>query len=199
MKIRYKNGISKGKNDKLCEGFEELQKYHTTTHKRSFQFLKKWIKDRSIIYKDHILPTKEHIEYINKINYPVVILLRDPFDTFDNYKRLLDDYRTDKLSKAEINELHLDVLHNIDMVKFTSDIIDYRNFWIEAKIKKALYIDYNELVMCPYHTCKKIVQHFGFNMPKVKKFALLKAKGNHGYNTYTGVGFERAKKQWSNK
>ena len=196
LKIKYKNGISKGKNDFLCNGFEELQKYHTTTHKRSFGFLKALIESRIIIYKDHILPTKEHIEYIKKINFPVVILLRTPEETMDNYKRLLQDYKKNKLNENDIKELKLIILDKIDFNKLKNDIENFKKGWEKANIKNALYINFIELVMCPFHTCKKIVEHYGYKMPRFKKFELIKAKGNHGYNTFTGVGYERAKKEW---
>lgn len=198
LKLKYKNGISRTTKDKLCEGFEELQKYHSTTHQRSFKFLKDWITCKTIIYKDHILPTKNHIAYINKINYPIVILIRNPEDSLNNYKRLLENYHNGKLSKAEIKELQLERLDKIDMNKLYLDILKFHHDWITAKVRCALYVDFDTLIMSSFHTCKKIVEHYRFRMPKLKTFALLKAKGNHGYNTYTGVGVERIKKNICN-
>lgn len=151
-----------------------------------------------VIYKDHILPTKEQIKWIKKIDKPVVILLRKVEDTIDNYERLLEVYREGRLDKKIAKELKVDKLNEIDLKAFYKDIEDFHNLWKNADIKKTLYVDYNELVMCPYRICSSIVRYYGFKMPKIRNFQLMKAKGNHGYNTYTGVGFERAKKEWQN-
>ena len=194
LKIKYRNGMGKYKGWQLCKEFEELQKYHDTTIKRSYKFLKGWIERKDIIYKEHILPTNDHINYIRKINKPIVIILRNPKNTMDNYKRLLNA----KLSNKDKKELQIERLKKIDMKLFENDIKEFRKRWENAKLKKALLIYYNELVMCPYRICKTIVNHFGFKMPRMKKFALLKAKGNHGYNTYTGIGKKRAIKDWNN-
>ena len=197
MNVKAKNGISNA-NNPLCEGFETLQQYHTTTHKRSYKFFVDIMTTLKIIYKDHILPTKEQIEWINKINRPVVILLRKPEDTIDNYKRLINDYKEGKLNAKTAKELKLELLCNIDFEAFCKDIEVYNQGWKDANIKKALYVDYNELVLCPYRICSGILRHYGFKMPRIKNFQLMKAKGNHGYNTFTGVGYERAKKEWQN-
>jgi len=196
-KTKSVNGLGKSNRQwEYCEGFSEIQKYHDTTIKRSYDFLNSWISTKRKIYKDHILPTKDHIKKIKKIDKNIVILLRNPDNTLDNYKRLLYSYNSGELSKAEINELRPDRLATCDIRQFKSDIALFKAGWEDAKIGKALYIDFDELVMCPYRICKQIVEHFGFSMPKIKNFALEKAKGNHGYNTYTGVGYDRAKKNW---
>jgi len=187
LKLKYRNGLGKTENNELCEGFEEIQKYHGTTVKRSFKFLKNWIEKRDIIYKEHILPTDEHINYIKKINKPIIIMLRNPEHSIDNYKRLLKD----KLSEKNEAELKRDVLKTINMDLLEKDIKEFNRKWKEVNLKCALYIDFDYLIMNPWHACKRIVEHFGFKMPKLKKFALLKAKGNHGYNTYTGIGLQR--------
>lgn len=151
------------------------------------------------IYKDHVLPTKEHIEWINKINRPVVILLRNVEDTIDNYMRLIKAYRENKLNDKTAKELQVKLLDSLNFEKFCQDLWDYKAGWEKADIKKALYVDYNELVLCPYRITQKILKHYGFKMPKMKNFQLMKAKGNHGYSTYTGVGFERAKREFEEK
>jgi hypothetical protein len=188
-RIQYKNGQSRGKKDVMCEGFEELQKYHTTTHRRTKKYLISWAKRKDKIYKEHILPTQEHIEALKGQRY--IILLRNPEHTIDNYVRLIKTYKDGKLSKHDINELKLELLTNIDFDKFSQDIIDFHNKWKEVE---ALHIDYDQLVMCPVNTLKKCMSYLG--LPIRGKIELLKAKGNHGYNTYTGVGYERAKKKW---
>jgi hypothetical protein len=195
MNQKARNGISNVKNP-YCKGFETLQKYHTTTHKRPYSFFEVMINSRTVLYKDHILPTEEQIKWIKKINKPVVILLRNVDDTIDNYKRLLKNYKSGKLDKKTEKELQVRLLYGLDFGKFCEDLYEFNKLWRYAELPKALYIDYNELVMCPYRICKKIIEHYGYKMPKVKNFQLVRAKGNHGYNTFTGVGYERAKKEY---
>jgi hypothetical protein len=190
--IKYKNGQSKGKTGILCDGFEELQKYHTTTHKRTKQFLIGWVDKKDKIYKDHILPTKKHIEYLK--NKKFILLLRNPDHTIDNYIRLIKDYKNNKLSEKDIKELHLDLLLNLDFDKFCQDIKNYNKLWKESGL--GLQIDYDELVMCPRRILLKCLKYLG--LPAYGKIELIRAKGNHGYNTFTGIGYERAKKEWQN-
>jgi hypothetical protein len=198
LKIKAINGISNAK-DPFCKGFSELQKYHTTTHQRDFKYFNDVINDRKKIYKDHILPVDNQIEWIEKINKPIVVLLRNVEDTIDNYKRLMASFRSGKLNKTTAKELQVSLLCSINFEKFCEDLYSYNTLWKQARIEKALYVDYNELVLCPYRLTKNIVNHFGFKMPVIKNFQLLKAKGNHGYSTYTGVGYKRALDEYKKK
>ena len=70
LNIKYQNGISRKKYLIDVKEFEEMQKYHGTTIRRSKEFLAKWISRKDIIYKEHLLPIKEHIQYIKEINKP---------------------------------------------------------------------------------------------------------------------------------
>jgi hypothetical protein len=189
-KLNFKNGQSKTVKDELCEGFDELQKYHTTTHKRSKEFLQTWCDRKDSIYKDHILPTKEHIDYLKDKKF--IMLLRNPFDTLDNYVRMVEKYRSNKMSKKESEELKLELFLKIDFDKFSNDIYEYNKKWKETKL--GLLIDYDELVMCPKNTLLKCIRYLGISIKD--EVVLLKSKGNHGYNTYTGVGYQRAKNKW---
>lgn len=195
VNVRFRNGMSKGKNDKDCEGFEELQKYHTTTHARSEKFLAEYGTDKNIIYKEHILPTKAHIAIIKKHKLRVVILLREPEHTIDNYRRLLDDYQNGKLNEHDIKELFVEKLSSLDFEKLSEDIRDYNKLWKEADIKTALYLDYKDIVLSPWHACRRVVTHFGYKIKFPKKVELIKARGNRGYNTFTGVGLQRLRNE----
>lgn len=189
--IKAVNGKSKSKNDELCIGFEELQKYHTTTHKRTEKLLTYYCQKKDLIYKDHILPTEEHLKYLNKKRF--IVLLRKPEDTIDNYKRIIENYKNNKLLAKDAKELKLELLINIDFDKFCDDIRLFNKIWSEYH--GGLHIDYDTLIMCPRNTLLKCMNYF--QLPIIGKIELVKAKGNHGYNTYTGIGEKRAKERWN--
>jgi hypothetical protein len=195
LNIKYQNGISRKKYDKtlFCEGFEEMQEFYGTTIKRDYKFLEKWINRQDVIYKEHLLPTKEHIEYIKQINKPVVILTRDSSDCIDNHIRTIELYKNGKLSKREQKGLVINKMIKLDLNKLKIDFDNFNNGWLNANLKNALYITFNELVLHPKRTIKRVLNHYGYKTLGLK-LELVKAKGNRGdYNTYTGVGLERLK------
>lgn len=190
--IKFKNGESRGRNYIACNGFEELQKYHTTTHARSADYLQKWAIRNDCILKDHILPTNEHIQAL--WGHKAIVLLRDPEHTIDNYVRMRDKYLSGHMPEKEAKELHLETFLKVDFDTFCEDIRTYHEGWRSAGI--GLIIDYDQLVMCPRNTLLKCLKYLGLSTRG--KIELIKARGNHGYNTYTGVGYKRAKESWKN-
>ena len=194
LNIKYQNGISRKKYDKslFCEGFEEMQEFYGTTIKRSYEFLDKWISRKDIIYKEHLLPTKDHIEYIKRINKPIVILTRDPGESIDNHIRTIELYKQGKLTKREQKGLLIHKMCKLSIGKLLRDFTYFNDGWLNSGVN-ALYITFNELVLNPKQTIKRVLNHYGFKTLG-KKLVLLKAKGNRGnYNTYTGVGIKRLK------
>lgn len=195
LHIRYQNGISRKHGyrlHELCPGFEEMQKYHGTTIKRSFAFLNNWISRRDIIYKEHLLPTKEHIEYIKTINKPVIILLRKSEDVIDNYLRSVKKFNDGLMNEREQKGLIIKKLITLDFDKLKEEYDEFNAIWKESKLKNALYISFGDLILRYNSTMRKIMRHFGIR--KYKIIPMLKAKGNRGdYNTYTGVGERRLK------
>ena len=198
LKISFKNGLGKQIGWEYCKGFQEIQKYHDTTIKRSLDFFKKWITTRKVLYKEHILPTKEHLEYIKKINCKITIVLRNPKDSLDNYKRMYDKYKNGNMERDEINELMPYRFDNIDFDKYLNDLIEFNKKWREFNYNKKLIITFEDLILDYNNTIKKILTFWGIRIPD-KIIPLIKSKGNHGYNTYTGVGEKRLLKQLQNK
>ena len=192
MKIRFQNGLGKHFGWEYCEGFYEIQKYHDTTIKRNKAFLKAWILKKDIILKEHILPTEHHKKLIKDINGKVLILLRHPNDSFDNYMRLVDSYKTGKLNPQVINELMPYRFDKIHWFNFLQDLIEFNKGWRDFDYEKKMIITYEDLILNYYPTMKKILKFWNKSIPK-KIIPLFRSKGNHGYNTYTGVGVKRLK------
>lgn len=194
MNVGFKNGIGKStnKNWRYCEGFPTIQRYHDTTIARSKSFLKDWMGNRKSILKDHILPTEKHMEFISDINFKIVIVLRNPEDSLDNYKRMYKRYKTGKMTQAEIKELMPQRFDWIDFDKYLFDLQQFNLRWKEFKYEKKLIITFEDLILNYKSTMIEIIKWWKFKVPKNIP-PLVKAKGNHGYNTFTGVGAKRLK------
>lgn len=192
FKIKFQNGLGKEFGWEYCENFTEIQKYHDTTIKRNYAFLKTWILKKDHMLKEHILPTKHHQDIIKKINGKILILLRRPEDSLDNYKRLYKSYKENKLSAETINELMPYRFVKINFKQLLSDLMIFHKEWIEFDYNKKLIITYKELVLDYYSTIKKIFKFWNYNIPK-NILPLFRSKGNHGYSTYTGIGVKRLK------
>jgi hypothetical protein len=188
--ISFQNGLGKKIGWEPCEGFSEIQKYHDTTIKRNYYFMETWIKDRQRILKEHILPTEHHKNLIKKIGGKVLILLRNPEDSFDNYMRLYKDYKEGKLHKAVINELMPYRFKKMHFFIFLQDLILFNKGWYEFDYDKKMIITFKDLILNYKKTIINI-HHFWKYPVRKKILPLFKSKGNHGYNTYTGVGRKR--------
>lgn len=170
LDITHKNGQSIMKGETKCEGYEELQKYHGTTVKRNYKYMEKYIKDKKIIYKEHILPTSHHLEIINKINSPVVVLLREPEETIESYKRVFSV---------------LPELKDINYNKLLDEVKEFYNVYKNINNDLYLIVTFRDIVFNFNQTIKKIIKHYGLNIPKnLKKFELAK-------RNYTGHGIRK--------
>jgi hypothetical protein len=201
LNIKYQNGISRKKYDKslFCNGFEEMQEYHGTTIKRSKEFLKLWIMRKDVIYKEHLLPTKDHIEYIKEIDKPIVILLRDVNHVIDNYQRSVEKYKSGKMGAREQKGLIIKKLCKLDYKKLKEEYKEFNGKWLSSDLgSRALYITFNDLILRYFETMRNILDHYGY--PNAKIIPLMKAKGNRGdYNTYTGIGEKRLKNRQADR
>lgn len=194
LDIKYQNGISRKKYFIDVPEYSEMQSYHGTTVRRSKEFLTKWISRKDIIYKEHLLPTKEHIDYIRKINKPVVILLRKVDHVIDNYLQSIEKFKSGKMDLREQKGLIIKKLIKIDYEKLKKEYFEFNKLWIESRLKNVLYVNFDDLILKYNRVMRMILDHYGY--PEAKIIPLMKAKGNRGdYNTYTGIGEKRLKRQ----
>jgi hypothetical protein len=164
--IGYQNGLNKRKDDMKCEGFAQTQKYHGTTVKRSADYLKFHIDNNKSLYKEHILPTKHHIDILKKQKGNFVILIRDPDEVMDAYRRIFEVIKLD-----------------IDMKMLYNECRDFYNSYTNYKNKNGLIIEYKNLVLDFEKVIEQIFEHYNLEIKK-RLNKLLK------YN-YTGVGVRR--------
>lgn len=192
FKVKYQNGLGKDIGWEYCKGFKEIQKYHDTTIKRNESFLRMWMVKRDIMLKEHILPTEEHKNIIKKVNAKILILLRNPEDSFDNYLRMINKYNKKEYNEKTIDEIVPFRFDKINLGGFLNDLKDFNEGWLNFDYDKKLIITYEDLILQYKDTINKIFKFWNFKLPK-KIIPLFKSKGNHGYNTYTGVGEKRLK------
>ena len=194
MGIKYCNGIGyRRKENKKSKEFKTLQSYHTSMLVVEKDVLKGWMKRKDWLIKDHILPLEDHIKTIKDSGEKVVILTRTPEHCLDNYKRMYLLYKSKQMSDKEVKELKPKLLSEVNWDGLLDDLKKFRDGWLKADISNAYYIDFDELVLCPKRTLLEMVKHYGRPLKKRIR-GLLKARGNWGYNTYTGVGEKRVKK-----
>jgi len=162
---RLKNcklGIPGKKIDLPCKGFSQIQKYHNNMVERSPLFLQQVISGRNIFFKEHLLPTKRHIEILNKIKGRVAILLRNPEDSLDSYRR-----------------------GNVkgDMGKLERDLKQFHQKWMWYASNKphVITIDYEDLILNYNKTMRRLLDFYRI---KGKIIPLKKLR-------FTGVGVKR--------
>jgi len=169
LKIAHKNGQNARPRDTRLNCYTELQKYHGTMVLREEWFLKKYIKDEKIIFKEHILPTKHHLGIILKISKPVVVLLRDAADCIESYRRVFSVL-------PEINVCY-DVMRQ-ELETFAEKYRDAAN-----KSKLFLLVNYNDLIDDFTKVLEKIIIHYGFSIPDgIEKIKL--AKKNYTWSRF---------------
>lgn len=161
-----------------CDDFTELQRFHNTMNPRSAKFLYRFCGGIRNVYKEHLLPTEEHLEILRNFKYPIVILLRKSKDVIDCYKRFDEIELKNKWGRKGI--LYLD--------KIKEDVELFYDRYMELKkedYKHLLFITYKDLVLEFTKTLKKIFKHYGYELPEnYKDIQLRKVK-------YTGVGIDR--------
>jgi hypothetical protein len=189
--VKAANGFGKKGKWELCEGFTELQKYHDTTIKRKKPFLNFWLSHKTALLKEHILPTEHHKKIIKESNKHVVILLRNPTTCYHNYVRMIDDFKQGRLPDKVIKELMPWRFFKIDQFQFYQDIKDFNAGWQGFDYDKKLIVTFEQLILKYKQTMRKILKHYGHGKKRITP--LLKAKGNHGYSTYTGNGERKLK------
>lgn len=191
-RLRFQNGISRNANyNKDCQGFSTIQKYHGTMSRRDEPFFNYWLNKRDVLYKEHILPTKEHVEILSRLVVPFVVLLRNPEHSFDNYVRLVASWKAGAISQKANSILHVENVAKLNMEGLRQDLIDFYQGWKSQNIWHALVIEYDDLILHYDETIRMVMDHLGI---KGKVIPLVRAMGNRDlYSTYTGVGERRLK------
>jgi len=167
-KLKLKLGISKNKNNVYCEGYPEIQKYHNNIVKRNESFIETTVKSQVTLFKEHLLPTPEHLEFLNKQKTNIVILLRYPEDSLDSYLRMFKKNGRKDFDKKQL-------------------LKDLRNFhdrymWWASNKRYAIVVYYRDLIKNYKSTMYRILKHFNI---KNKKLIPLKKLN------YTGIGEKR--------
>jgi len=167
LNVAIKNGQSKRRNDKKCPGYSQMQTYHGTTVQRSHAYLKKYILSRGSLYKEHILPINEHLDIMREINKPIVVLLRDPLETIESYKRVF----------SVLPELDIDIETLEIEIKLFYNI--YKNLG-----NPFLIVTYRDVVLNTKETLEKIIKYYGLKVPDLTGVKL-------DQRNYTGHGVKK--------
>lgn len=166
MKVKAFIGIKRKKYDILHDGYEQIQKYHTLVFERTPLDIKIMIENKNILYREHLLPCKRNFKILDKYKN-FIVLLRNPFDSYDNYKRMLE--KTNKENELILNDL---ILFNETYSEYLKNRPD------------ILVINYEDLILNYNETIKKIFKYW-----KIKSKIIELDKQN-----YTGIGLKRLKK-----
>jgi hypothetical protein len=165
MKIKAHPGTKRKDFHILDDGYEQLQKYHTLIFERSPLDIMKMITSKKLLYREHLLPTQRVFKILDK-HKNFIVLLRNPFDSYDNYRRVLE-------KTNEINEAVLD-----DLIHFNEGYKEY----IKTR-PDILTINYEDLIIDYNKTMDKVRKYWNI---KSKIIKLKKVK-------YTGIGIKRLK------
>jgi len=182
LKANYVNGRVYEHKKIYCEGFTELQKWHNTMIPRTAKFLYGYCTGTKNVYKEHILPTKEHMKIIRNFKYDIMILLRNPIDSIDCYKRFDLNEIKKRHGRSGI----------VNLIEIKKDINLFYNRYM--KIKKEnhshlLFITFEDIINNFSKTLKKIFEHYKLILPKnYENIKLKKIK-------YTGIGEKRSKER----
>ena len=149
MKVPFKNGHNRKAGDVNCQGYEQLQIYHGTMVKRSKAYLKAYI-ENGVLYKEHILPTPEHLKYIEEVGKPVVVQIRNPAECIASYKRVLSVI-PDKQIDFDVMEKELELFRETYLQLTNNEIY--------------MIIDYKDIVEDFTETVKKVIKHYGRAVP----------------------------------
>lgn len=163
MKVKPFRGTKRKDFNILEDEFEQLQLYHTLIFERSPLDIMRMVKDQKILYREHLLPNDRTFKILDKYD-KFIVLLRNPEDSYDNYKRILD-------KKNEQNKKILE-----DLILF------YSRYQIYLKNRpEILQIDYEDLVINYKDVLKDICKYW-----KIKNKIIPLKKEN-----YTGIGEKR--------
>lgn len=168
----YKTVEVYNKPGSKLDDFKHIQKYHSNTDVRD-KFVLQDIIQSEMIYREHLLPCTEHFTTIEDLKMPCLILLRNPFHSFDSYRRYLQVYG------QEAPEGLLE-----DLTKFN---LYWRRF---AKDKNyMIVINYTELVQNFKKTFASIIAHFNLKIDVNYDTITLSKR------LYTGIGEARLKNE----
>lgn len=184
LKVKYINGLVT-KPKIFCNEFSEIQRWHNTMIPRTKKFMIDMYNDKSIFYKEHILPTTRHLNIIRNFNKPLMILLRRPNESYDAYIRF---------NNKEVLKRYGKKLVNLKKIKKDIELFYWRYKALEVeKLNHLLFITYRDLMFDFTETLKKIFEHYGWKLPEnYDKIELQKIK-------YTGVGIKRIKNEGNNQ
>jgi len=167
--LKLNLGIPGKKRDINCPGFQGIQRYHCNMVERGPLFIKQVVSGRKTLFKDHLLPIDKHLRRLEKIRKPIIILLRNPADSYDSYYRLF------KKSKKKFDEVG--VMNDLKLFH------DRYILW-DAKQPNTKIIFYRDLICNYVNTMKMIYKFYGIKPRGIRP--LIKYK-------HTGVGAKRIK------
>jgi hypothetical protein len=191
-KIKMVKGKIVKTNWKPCEGFPEIQKYHDTTIKRNQKYFIRWMNDKKVIYREHILPTKEHKQFIKRAGKKILILLRNPEDCINNYKRMYQKWKNNELTKKEIAQLFPQRFDSISFEGLLKDFCGFYEGWKTFDYDKKYIVYYKDLVLNYKQTMTNVLKFLGVKVPK-NIIPFEKSKYRRGYQSFTGNGIKKLK------
>lgn len=168
IKIHDSLGVARHKNNNDCAEFLELQKFHNNMIERNSQFLDIVLNSKKTLFKEHLLPTKEHLELLHKYKKNIVIILREPEHSLDSYERFFIKNNRKEWDREKI----------LDDLRLFHD----RYMWWASNKKYAIVFYYKDLINNYDNTMKKILKHYGYNIKNIIPLKKLK---------YTGIGEKR--------
>lgn len=165
-KLKVSLGVQRKRN--LNEEFEEISRYHNNIVNRNENFIKTVLESKVTLFKEHLLPTLKHLEFLNKYKKNIVILLRCPEHSLDSYLRMFKkNGRKDFNKKELLNDLRS--FHD-------------RYMWWASNKRYAIVIYYRDLIKDYKTVIHKILKHY--NIKSKRLIPLKKLK-------YTGIGEKR--------
>ena len=149
--------------------FSQMAKFHSNIRLRDRETIERFVIDKVMIYRDHLVPVKEHLKELEKYKEPIIILLRNPEHVLDCYKR----------------DVHF-LTKRPDLKKLLKELIEFKEAYEKWAIgkKNVTIIYYKELVLHPNKTLVKILNLFGIKEYKIPEFRK---------DMFTGVGIKRLK------
>lgn len=133
-------------------------------------------KDQHMLYKQHILPTEEHVKVLKNIKK--VVLLRNPYDILLSYRRA-----TVKGIHPEKNGMHSSLsegewIEKAESNGFFDEIKNFHQGWMQQQDENTLILRYKELVNNPHQSINKIEAFFDLPITK-RKIVLSKKRYSH--------------------
>lgn len=148
-------------NDKMyfdvnSRQFPELQKIFTTEYEIDARRIFEMVIDVNKVHKRHLLPIDRHMDILDKIQMPIIILLRDVNGSIENLKK----------HKEKHNEIY-SWEYDINALKKEYQL--FYNKWLAFSKNKSyvLVIDYKNLLQDYQETMHKIFKHLNLRQRKI--------------------------------